>query len=141
MTCLCVSMERANDLLKDAEDFGGAADDLFTTGRWAKVCFNSHQCAEMALKASLNSLGLDVKGHDLTFLLKSLVDFETGMQVLVDDVKLLDQYYIPTRYANAFHSGSTMEHYTRAQAESAIRIARQILNECIKIVAKRTTQE
>jgi len=43
VTCLCVSMERAKDLLKDAEDFAGAADDLFTTGRWTKVCFNSHQ--------------------------------------------------------------------------------------------------
>jgi len=72
MTCLCVSMERARDLLKDAEDSAGAADDLFTTGRWTKVCFNSHQCAEMALKAGLNSLGLDVKGHDLTFLLKNV---------------------------------------------------------------------
>jgi len=61
------SMERAKDLLVDAEDFFGAANDLFSTGRWSKVCFNCQQAVELALKAILNYLGLERRGHGLKF--------------------------------------------------------------------------
>ncbi|MEM0053364.1 MAG: HEPN domain-containing protein, partial [Nitrososphaeria archaeon] len=50
-------VERARDLIEDAEDFLGAALDLYKTGRWSKVCFNSQQAAELALKAVLNYYG------------------------------------------------------------------------------------
>jgi len=44
-------LERSEDLLKDADDSLGAAKDLLTSGRWAKVCFHCLQAAELALKA------------------------------------------------------------------------------------------
>jgi len=40
-------MERAKDLLVDAEDFFGAANNLLSTGRWSKVCFNCQQAVEL----------------------------------------------------------------------------------------------
>ncbi|MGC8849066.1 MAG: HEPN domain-containing protein [Candidatus Bathyarchaeia archaeon] len=55
--------QRARDLMEDAEDFLGAALDLYKTGRWSKVCFNAQQAAELALKASLNFYG----GEERTF--------------------------------------------------------------------------
>ena len=133
-------MERSQSLLKDADDFLGAARDLFTTGRWAKVCFNCQQAAELALKAALNSLGLEIKGHDVSLLLGELTSLEPDVEPLSDIAKRLDQYYIPTRYANAFHSGSAMEHFTQAQANEAINQAEMLLEACRRIVAKRKAQ-
>jgi len=134
-------MERAADLLKDAEDFLGAAMDLFKTGRWAKVCFNCHQCVELALKAALNALGLERRGHDLGELLEELVKYRNESERFRDEIKMLDQYYIPTRYANAFYSGSAAEHYSKRQAEEALRYAEEIFQELRKIVAKRGVPE
>jgi len=131
-------VERALDLLEDAEDFLGAAKDLFKTRRWSKVCFNSQQSAELALKAALNSLGVERKGHDLCELLDELLSYQfKGLERFRDKVKVLDQYYIPTRYANAFYSGSAMKHYTEAQAMEAITYAEEIFMETKKIVTKR----
>ena len=129
------------DILKDDEDFLGAAKDLFKNQRWAKVCFNCQQCAELAMKAALNALGLERKGHDLSELLNELVKYYTEAEKFRDAVKILDQYYIPTRYANAFYSGSAMEHYTKNQAENALNYAEKIFREMNDIVAKRKTVE
>ena len=130
-------MERSEDLLKDADDSLGAAKDLLVRGRWAKVCFNSQQAAELALKAALNALGLEVKGHDLSLLLGELASYEPDIEAFSDFARRLDQYYIPTRYANAFHSGSAMEHFTQSQANEAVHQAESILEACKRIVAKR----
>ncbi|MEM2107186.1 MAG: HEPN domain-containing protein [Candidatus Bathyarchaeia archaeon] len=130
-------MERSLDLLKDAEDFLGAAEDLYKTGRWAKVCFNCQQSAELSLKAALNSLGLERRGNDLSELLSELVKYREELKRFQDTVKKLDQYYIPTRYANTFFSGSAMEHYTKSQAEEALQYARMIFREVEGIVAER----
>lgn len=133
-------LERSESLLRDAEDSLGAAKDLSATGRWAKVCFNCQQAAELALKAALNALGLEIKGHDLSLLLNELANHEPQVRALTDIAKRLDQYYIPTRYANAFHSGSAMDHYTRSQAHEAIGQAEKILEACKRIVAERKAE-
>jgi HEPN domain-containing protein len=133
-------LERAESLLKDADDFLGAARDLLATGRWAKVCFNCQQAAELALKAALNALGLEIRGHDLSLLLGELSSHEPEVKRFLDDARRLDQYYIPTRYANAFYSGSAMEHYTQAQANEGVEKAQSILEACRRVVAKRKAQ-
>ena len=133
-------MERSEDLLKDADDSLGAAKDLLISRRWAKVCFHCQQTAELALKAALNALGLEVKGHDVSLLLDELARYEPEIRTLSDIAKKLDQYYVATRYANAFHSGSAMEHYTQSQAGDALHDAESIMEACKHIVAKRKAQ-
>ena len=134
-------MERAADFLEDAEDSLGAARDLFGTGRWAKVCFHCHQAAELGLKAALNALGLERRGHDLSYLLEELAGYVREFDELRDVAKVLDQYYIPTRYANAFYRGSAMRHYTREQAERALEYAEEILRRVRQIVAQGKVEE
>ena len=126
-------MQRARDLLEDADDFLGSANDLLRTGRWSKVCFHSQQCAELALKAALNVHGIEARGHSLTDLLNELQTFERT-SYLRDHCRILDQFYIPTRYANAFHSGSASRHYTEAQAREALQFATEILKKMREIV-------
>ncbi|MDJ0270689.1 MAG: HEPN domain-containing protein [Aigarchaeota archaeon] len=127
-------MERATDLLADAEDFLGAAQDLLATGRWSKVCFNAQQAAELALTAVLHKLGIERRGHALTELLDEISRNLSEVERFKDHARLLDQYYIPTRYANAFASGPAKDKYTKAQAEEALRISSEILDWARKIV-------
>ncbi len=134
-------MDRARDLLEDAEDFLGAARDLLRSGRWAKACFNAQQAGEIALKAALNAYGAERRGHSLTELLEELIGFGEGLEGLREAARILDQYYIPTRYANAFSSGPAYRHYTRRQAEEAVKLAESILREARRIVAEREAEE
>ena len=133
-------MERAKDLLVDAEDFFGAANDLFSTARWSKVCFNCQQAVELALKAILNYLGLEKRGHELSSLLNEVCNYRKEFEQFKTAVKILDQYYIPTRCANAFYSGPAMEHYTKGQAEEAIKYSKEILKLVRQVVAEEETE-
>ena len=127
-------MRRAGDLLDDAEDFIGAAKDLFSTKRWAKVCFACQQAAELAVKAALNVLGRERRGHDVHTLLVDLGKERKESLKFLEKGKILDQYYIPTRYMNAFAEGSARSHFTERQAEEAIKIVERIFSAMEKIV-------
>ncbi|BAJ50823.1 HEPN domain-containing protein [Candidatus Caldarchaeum subterraneum] len=120
-------MDRSRDLLIDAEDFLGTARDLMEKGRWSKVCFNAQQAAELALKAVLQRMGVERRTHSLVDLLRELVTHLPESGRFWDDVKILDQYYIPTRYANAFASGPAKDKYTENQARDAVERAKRII--------------
>lgn len=131
-----VMVSRARDLIEDAEDFLGAAMDLYKTGRWSKVCFNSQQAAELAFKAALNFYGLDRRGHSLLDLLDELTSIDSRFETFKEYARILDQYYIPTRYANAFASGPAKRHFTEGQAREALGMASSILEEVKRIVTE-----
>ncbi|MEM2901966.1 MAG: HEPN domain-containing protein [Candidatus Bathyarchaeia archaeon] len=127
---------RAKDLMEDAEDFLGAALDLYKSGRWSKVCFNAQQAAELALKASLNFYGVEKRGHSLVDLLEELTSINERFKAFQEAARILDQYYIPTRYANAFASGPAKRYFTESQAKQALEFAKSILNEAKRIVSE-----
>ncbi|MCX8162817.1 MAG: HEPN domain-containing protein [Candidatus Bathyarchaeota archaeon] len=128
-------------MLVDAEDFLGAAKDLLKTGRWSKVCFDAQQAAEIALKAALNSYGLERRSHSVTALLEELISLGEDLKHLRDVARILDLYYIPTRYANVFPSGPASSYFTRVQAEEAVKFAEAILKEARRIVGRREVEE
>jgi HEPN domain-containing protein len=132
-------VKRVRDLMEDAEDFLGAALDLYKTGRWSKVCFNAQQAAELALKASLNFYGVERRGHSLVDLLEELTSIDERFKEFYEAVMILDQYYIPTRYANAFASGPARRYFTESQAKQAIGFAKSILNKVREIVSEGET--
>lgn len=121
-------MDRSRDLLADAEDFLAAAQDLLKTGRWSKVCFSSQQAAELGLKAVLNRLGVERRGDALTELLEEVSSHLPEARKFEDHAKLLDQYYNPTRYANAYASGPAKDRYTETQARQAVQLASELLS-------------
>ena len=93
---------------------------------WA--CFKAQQSAEFALKALHHGLGLPGYGHSVSRLLQELV--EAGLKVkgeLMEDAKLLDKLYIPTRYPNAWAEGCPHDYYTELDAGRAIEASRRIL--------------
>ena len=90
---------------------------------WA--CFAAQQSAEKAVKALHLHRGQEAWGHVVARLLEEL-PFEVAPE-LVDRAKVLDNFYIPTRYANGHPAGAPFEHYGPLQSEDAIRHARTIL--------------
>lgn len=131
-------MRRAEDLLDDAQDFIGAAKDLLSTQRWAKVCFMCQQAGELAVKGALNALGKERRGHDVHILLEELGKERKQVLSLLEEGKIIDQYYIPTRYMNAFAEGSARSHFTEKQAREAVEIAERILSLIRKIIYEKT---
>lgn len=100
-------------------------------------CFAAHQSAEKALKAVFLKLGMDAWGHTITVLIGNLPDtVDQPSEILVDYGRILDKYYIPTRYPNGFDSGAPMDYYTAGEAQSAIRQAEAILEYCRDQIAR-----
>lgn len=116
---------RAHDWYAQAErDLDhAAASQREERHEWA--CFAAHQAAEKAVKALHLSSGQEAWGHVVARLLREL-PFEVG-DGLVDQGKLLDAFYIPTRYPNGHPEGAPFEHYGKLQSDEAIRHAREIV--------------
>lgn len=77
------------------------------------------------MKAAHLSQLREVRGHVVRALLQELpIDLPPG---LVDEARVLDGYYFPTRYANGHESGSPFLHYGALQSEEAIRHAEELV--------------
>ena len=127
---------RAADWLEQAErnlrlGETAARDDLH---EWA--CFASHQAGEMALKAVYAALIGDTRGHSLTALIRGLaLPVQPGAD-LVERVRILDAYYIPTRYVDSHPEGAPHEHYGSLQSRHALDIAHALVGHCRAVVAQ-----
>lgn len=86
-------------LKKADEDFEFAASVIEESPFYAQICFHFHQAAEKYLKSYLIAAELEFKRiHDLPVLLKSCLLKEPGLESIVKDCKLLNRFYIDTRY-------------------------------------------
>jgi HEPN domain-containing protein len=116
---------RADDWFAQAERDLEHAGSARREGRHEWACFAAQQSAEKAVKALHLSLGQEAWGHVVARLLQELPgQVETD---LVDKAKVLDNFYVPTRYANGHPEGAPFEHYGPIQSGEAIDYARQIL--------------
>jgi HEPN domain-containing protein len=107
---------------KDLEHAKAARDD--GTHEWA--CFAAQQSAEKAVKALHLKIGQEAWSHVIGRLLAELPP-SVGAAHLVEQGKVLDNFYVATRYANGHPEGAPFEHYGPLQSEQAIRYAREIL--------------
>jgi HEPN domain-containing protein len=85
---------------------------------WA--CFAAHQAAEKAVKALHLRLGQEAWGHVVAQLLRELPPAAAPAQDLIERSKVLDNFYISTRYPNAHPEGAPFEHFGPLQSEQAI---------------------
>lgn len=114
--------DRSKDWLAQAERDLDQAESSAREERHEWACFAAHQGAEKALHLDHGQEGW---GHVISRLLKELPVSVPGE--LQDKAKVLDGYYIPTRYANGHPEGAPFEHYGALQSGEAIRYAREIL--------------
>lgn len=115
---------RARDWFAQAErDLDQArASERDERHEWA--CFAAQQAAEMAVKALHLSNGQEAWGQVVARLLNELPSPPRELQ---DKAKVLDNFYVATRYANGHAEGAPFEHYGPIQSEEAIRYAAEII--------------
>ena len=115
-----------NQSIRDLEQ----ANDSQNSNRHEWACFAAHQSAEKALKALHLFHNQEVWGHVTRKLIEELPKSITIPDKLQDKARVLDSFYIPTRYANGHPEGSPFEHYGKIQSDEAIQYAGEILAFC-----------
>ena len=116
---------RTKDWFRQAERDLEQALSSQREGRHEWACFAAHQASEKAVKALHLSRGQEAWGHVVARLL-----VELPVQVpddLIEKGKVLDNFYVPTRYANGHPEGAPFEHYGPLQSTEAITYAREII--------------
>lgn len=116
---------RAADWLAQAERDLEQARDSQRAERHEWACFAAQQAAEKAVKALHLARGQDAWGHVVARLLRELP--VACPPDLIEKARVLDNFYVATRYANGHPEGAPYEHYGRLQSEDAIRYAREIV--------------
>lgn len=91
------------------------------------TCFAAQQAAEKAVKALHARCGRRAKGFVVARLLTDLPDGVRPDPDLIDAGRVLDTFYIPTRYPDSHADGPPFEHYGRWQGEEALRRASDVL--------------
>jgi len=116
---------RAADWFEQAIRDLQQAESSRRDGRHEWACFAAQQAAEKAVKAVHLSLAQDAWGHVVARLLNELpVDVPDD---LIEKAKVLDGFYIPTRYANSHAEGPPFEHFGVLHSDEALRYAREII--------------
>jgi HEPN domain-containing protein len=118
--------DRSQDWLKQAERDLEQAVASRADGRHEWACFAAHQAAEKAVKALHLACNQEAWGHVVARLLRELPSAVSPE--LVDKARVLDSFYIPTRYPNGHPEGAPFEHYGGLQSQEAIRHAGEILD-------------
>jgi len=122
--------ERSGDWMRQAEADLKHAVNSHRFGDYEWSCFAAQQAAEKAIKALFNKLNLDAWGHTASLLLANLPLEVSAPQALIDKAKIIDKHYIPARYPNGFERGAPTDFYTAEEAETAIKIAGEIIDFC-----------
>jgi HEPN domain-containing protein len=84
---------------------------------YSQICFHFHQAAEKYLKSAIIALNAEFKRiHDLPVLLKACLPILPALQVLEEDCKLLNRFYVDTRYPVHWPTKYTKGEALKAQA-------------------------
>lgn len=92
---------------------------------WA--CFAAHQAAEKALKALHLYFGQEAWERVVARMIIELSDRVSFPENLIEKDRVLDNYYIPSRYPNGHPGGAPFEYYDSIQSSQTIEYAGEIL--------------
>lgn len=120
-----------NKWIEMATDDLDSANIMLRERKFNNVCYFSEQAAEKALKGYLvDRRRIPPKIHNLVELLKICQEFDPNFMELGKQARVLNQFYIPTRYPIA-PVGSTAEGMPSEQlARKAIEYGGEILEFC-----------
>jgi HEPN domain-containing protein len=117
--------DRSKDWLAQAERDMEQARASETQGRHEWACFAAQQAAEKAAKALHLHLGQEAWGQVVARILTELPIAVPGG--IVDRAKVLDNFYVASRYPNGHPEGAPFEHYGPLQSSEALKHAGEIL--------------
>ena len=116
---------RSKDWLAQAERDLEQAKASQEDGRHEWACFAAQQAAEKAVKSLHHFFHQEAWGYIVARLLQELP--VVPPEQLIEKAKVLDNFYVPTRYANGHPEGAPFEHYGTIQSREAIHYAREII--------------
>lgn len=118
--------ERAERWLTFAREDLRMAELAMAEALWNQVCFHVQQCVEKILKAWLADSGeTPPRTHRIIDLVELLGD--ARLVGLIDDVRALDRFYIPTRYPDALPGALPEGLPGENEAREALDLARQVM--------------
>lgn len=122
-------IEQGQRWLKQAQHDFCVAQKHLADKDYSDACYMSEQSAQKALKAYLLVRGERfVPIHSVAELVSQCADKDGDFEPLKTAGKILDQFYIPTRYPDALASPAVpFEIYTEEQAQQAIAFAKEIV--------------
>lgn len=128
MLVVGLAPERYGDWLSEAEEDLSVAEILSREGKYAASCFHSQQAAEKAVEALLLFHRRFEPGHSVS----GLLQVARSMNVEVSDervrhARILDRYYIQTRYPNTFDRGAPHQYFLEEDASGATKMAKGII--------------
>ena len=104
-------------------------------GFYAQACFAAQQVAEKALKALAFKRGDRYAiGHSLHELVTRLESTYPQLSSHNRLARVLDQYYVPTRYPDALAGGIPFETYDEEQAQEAVEGAAAVVQSADSII-------
>ena len=114
--------ETARRWLRQAEHDLRIAGGHQGRGDFSDACFMAEQAAQKALKGFLIAQGQRfVPLHSVAQLAERCAQFDPDFAASITSGRLLDQYYIPTRYPDALAPPAVpFESYTQEQGERAV---------------------
>jgi HEPN domain-containing protein len=118
---------RSEDWLKQADRDMDQAKLSQKANHHEWACFAAHQAGEKAVKALHLFHGQEAWGHVIAKLLTDLPPQCNVSETIVEMGKVLDNFYIPSRYPNGHPSGAPFEHYGPLQSKEAIKYANEII--------------
>lgn len=122
--------ERSADWLMQAQRDLEHARHAAAGGFHEWACFSAQQSAEKALKALHQHARQEVWGHSVRYLLEALPAVYSVTEALLDCGRVLDRFYIPTRYPSGFDRGKPGDYYVAADSEVAFGCTEAILRFC-----------
>ncbi len=117
--------EEYNRWMMNAKSTLKSAINDMASGFYNWSCFKAQQSAEYAIRAYLRGIGSDMFGHSISLLIK-----KAGFNdEIINTAKIVDKFYIPTRYTDAWSEGIPSDYYTDNNAKDAIKASESIINE------------
>jgi HEPN domain-containing protein len=132
-------LETAKRWLAQAEHSLTVSNLMFENDLWSEVCFNAEQTAILTFKAFLFSRGRRfVYIHSISELASECAKEDTDFARFQEEGKVLDGYYIPTRYPDALPEPAVpYESFTQEQAHDALVIS----GEMVELIRVKIPQE
>jgi HEPN domain-containing protein len=116
--------------LRQAEHDLDIAQSHHDRNNFSDACFMSEQASQKALKGFLIAQGRrSVSIHSVARLVEDCSRIDKDFSTHIASGRILDQYYIPTRYPDALAPPAVpFESYTEEQGEKAVHAAKAIVS-------------
>jgi len=103
------------------------ASSIYRQKYFSDVCFLCEQAAQKLLKAYLYARGVRfITIHSIRSLIRACARHDKAFERLSEKAKVLDKYYIPTRYPDALAPPAVpFESYTKKEAREALAYTRE----------------